>query len=190
MAFLILGLVLFLGVHSVRVFADPWRTATIARIGELPWKGIYAVLSILGFALLVYGYGQARMQVPIWTPPVWTKHITALLMLPVFILFLAAYVPKNAMKAKRRHPQLLSVQLWALAHLVSNGNLADLLLFGSFLVWAVVAHGAATARDRAAGLGPGEYKHSMTVLTGVLGLVLYVVFAMVLHTMLIGVRPF
>jgi uncharacterized membrane protein len=189
MALLILGLVLFLGVHSVRVFADGWRSATVARIGEGPWKGLYAGLSILGFALLVYGYGQVRMQMPVWTPPGWTRHASALLMLPVFVLFLAAYVP-NAMKARRWHPQLASVQLWAMAHLVSNGNLADILLFGSFLVWAVLARRAAKARDQAANLGPCESALSMTALTGVLGLALYVIFALWLHATLIGVRPF
>ena len=190
MLLLITGLVLFLGLHSVRVFAEGWRTATIARIGPLPWKGIYSVLSIVGFVLIVYGYGQARMQMPVWDPPAWTKHITALLMLPVFILFLGAYVPKNAMKARRRHPQILSVKLWAFAHLISNGNLADILLFGSFLAWAVVDYRAAKQRDRAANAQPTEASNAMTALTAVLGLVVYVVFALWLHTMLIGVRPF
>jgi uncharacterized membrane protein len=190
MALLVLGLVLFLGVHSVRVFADSWRSATIARVGALPWKAAYSVLSILGFVLVVYGYGQARMQMPVWDPPAWTKHVTALLMLPVFILFLAAYVPKNALKARRRHPQILSVKLWAFAHLVSNGNLADIVLFGAFLAWSVVDYRAARARDRAANAQPAEASNAMTTLTVVLGLVAYAAFAMWLHAPLIGVRPF
>jgi uncharacterized membrane protein len=173
MLLLVTGLVLFLGIHSVRVFADSWRTATIARIGELPWKGIYSVASIVAFVMIVYGYGQSRMQMPVWDPPTWTRHLTAVLMLPVFVLFLAAYVPGNALKAKRRHPQLLSVKLWAFAHLVSNGNLADILLFGSFLLWAGLAYKAARARDVRANAQPMPYKNSMTVLTLVLGLIAY-----------------
>lgn len=187
MAFLVLGLVLFLGVHSVRVFADGWRTATIARMGALPWKAVYSVASIAAFALLVYGYGQSRMQLPLWDPPAWTKHLTALLMLPVFPMFVASYVPRNAIKAKLQHPQILSVKLWALAHLLSNGNLADVLLFGGFLAWAIVDFRSARRRGTPA---PIATSGAMTALTIVIGLAVYVVFAMVLHAMLIGVRPF
>ncbi|MBC5763765.1 NnrU family protein [Ramlibacter albus] len=200
MALLLLGLLLFLGVHSTRIFANTWRTATVARLGELPFKGIYSVLSIAGFVLVVYGYGQSRMQMPIWDPPTWMKHVTALLMLPVFPLFVAAYVPRNALNARLKHPQILSVKLWALAHLLSNGNLADVLLFGSFLVWAVLGFRAARLRDAAA-LGsphdprstvpaPAPASAGMTAATVVVGLIVYVVFAMVLHAMWIGVRPF
>jgi len=191
MTLLIVGLVLFLGVHSTRIFANDWRTATVARIGELPWKGIYTVLSIAGFVVLVYGFGQARGQMPLWAPPTWTKHLTALLMLPVFPLFVAAYVPRNALKARLKHPQVLSVKLWAFAHLLSNGTLADVLLFGSFLVWAVLSYRAARGRDpRSTVPPPMAPKASMTALTVIVGLVIYVVFAGALHAMLIGVRPF
>ena len=214
MTMLVLGLVLFLGVHSTRVFAEGWRTATIARIGEKPWKGLYTLLSLAGFALLVWGYGQSRQQMPLWMPPVWTKHVTALLMLPVFPLFIATYIPRNFLKARLKHPQVLSVKLWALAHLVSNGNAADVVLFGSFLVWAVLDFRAARGRDRAAaavkagdpfirakaasphpgpppaGEGARQGEVMATVMTIVLGLVLYIVFALWLHGPLIGVRPF
>lgn len=214
MTMLVLGLVLFLGVHSTRIFADDWRTATIARIGEKPWKGFYTLFSLAGFALLVWGYGQSRQQIPLWNPPVWTKHLTALLMVPVFPLFIATYIPRNFLKARLKHPQVLSVKLWALAHLVSNGNLADVVLFGSFLAWAVVDFSAAKARDRkaaavvagdpfarakaasphagppAAAEGARQGEVMATVMTVVLGLVVYVVFALWLHGPLIGVRPF
>lgn len=188
MAYLLAGLVVFLGVHSVRVFGEGSRAGAIARMGEGPWKGVYSLVSIAGFVLLVWGYGQARQQMPLWDPPTWTKHVTALLMLPVFPMFVASYVPRNAIRARLKHPQVLSVKLWALAHLVSNGNLADVLLFGAFLAWAIVDFRA--ARRRTADAQPMETRGAMTALTVVVGLVLYVVFAMWLHGVLIGVRPF
>lgn len=190
MLMLILGLLLFLGVHSTRVFAEGWRTATIARIGERPWKGIYAVLSIAGFVLLVWGYGQARQQMPLWDPPAFLRHVTALLMLPVFVLFVAAYIPRNGIRARLHHPQVLSVKLWAVAHLLSNGNTADVLLFGGFLAWAVLSFTAARKRDRSQGrvYPPGTLQGTMV--TVVVGLAIYAAFVMGLHTWLIGVRPF
>lgn len=190
MVWLVVGLLVFLGVHSTRVFADGWRGATIARVGPNAWKGVYSVVSIAAFVLLVWGYAQARQQVPLWLPPAWTRHVTALLMLPVFVLFLATYVPHNGIKARLHHPQVLSVKLWALAHLVANGNLADVLLFGGFLVWAILAYRAARQRDAAAGTVYPPGKASMTVVTVVLGLLVYGVFVMGLHVWLFQVRPF
>lgn len=190
MALLILGLLLFLGAHSTRIFGEAWRKAMIARIGEGPWKGIYSVLSILGFVLLVWGYGQARQQMPLWDPPAFMRHLTALLMLPVFVLFVAAYVPRNGIRARLHHPQALSVKLWAFAHLLSNGNAADVLLFGAFLAWGVLVFIAARKRDRAEGkvYPPGTLRG--TAISVVAGLAVYAAFVMGLHTWLIGVRPF
>src|SRR5258708_2070709 len=114
---LVAGLVLFLGVHSVRIFADDWRTARIARIGPGPWKGLYSAASLLGFVLIVYGYGQSRaVPVDLWYPPLWTKHITVLLTVPVFVLLAAAYVPGTHIKAALKHPMVAGVKLWAFAH--------------------------------------------------------------------------
>jgi uncharacterized membrane protein len=186
MAMLVLGLLLFLGVHSVRVFADGWRTATIARIGAVPWKAVYSVVSIATFVLIVWGYGQARQQMPLWDPPGFMRHVTALLMLPVFVMFVAAYVPKNAIKAKLGHPQILSVKLLALSHLLSNGNAADVLLFGGFLAWAIFDYRA--ARQRGSGKG-GEVSGAMTAVTVGVGLAVYLAFVFGLHAMLIGVKP-
>src|SRR5512145_3162250 len=99
MTLLILGLVLFLGVHSTRIVADGWRSATIARLGEKPWKGLYSLLSIAGFVLLVIGYGAARQApVVLYAPPAWARHLAALLTVPAFVLVVAAYVPGNAIK--------------------------------------------------------------------------------------------
>jgi uncharacterized membrane protein len=191
MTLLMLGLALFLGVHSTRIVADSWRTATIARVGEKPWKGIYSLLSIAGFVLLVIGYGAARQSpVVLFAPPLWTRHLAALLNIPAFVLLAAAYVPGNAIKRAVSHPMMAGVKVWALAHLLANGTLADLLLFGTFLAWAVLGFITARRRDRAAGTtypaGPG----SRTAITVVVGLVAWAVFAFVLHRPLIGVAPF
>ncbi|HSN20942.1 MAG TPA: NnrU family protein [Usitatibacter sp.] len=183
------GLLIFLAVHSTRVFAEGWRGATIARIGERPWKGIYSLVSIAAFVLMVWGYGQARQQVPLWIPPAFTRHLTALLMLPVFPIFLAAYVPRNGIKARLHHPQALSVALWAIAHLLSNGNLADVLLFGGFLAWALLSFGAARKRDRAAGTVYPAGTLRGTIVCAVVGLAIYAAFVMALHRWLIGVSP-
>ena len=191
MTLLMLGLALFLGVHSTRIVAESWRTATIARVGEKPWKGIYSLLSIAGFVMLVIGYGAARQSpVVLFAPPVWTRHLAALLTIPAFVLLAAAYVPGNAIKRAVGHPMMAGVKVWALAHLLANGTLADVLLFGTFLAWAVLGFIAARRRDRASGTtyppGPG----SRTAIAVVVGLVAWAVFAFALHLPLIGVAPF
>ncbi len=191
MSVLIAGLIIFLGLHSVRIVADGWRTEKRAQWGEGAWKGLYSVGAILGFALIVWGYGLARQQpVVLWVPPVATRHIAATLMLISMILLVAAYVPGNAIKAKLHHPMTLGVKTWALAHLLANGNLADVLLFGSFLTWAVACFIAARKRDRAAGTVYPAGKAMPTLITVVIGLVAYGVFAMYLHKWLIGVPVF
>lgn len=191
MGMLVLGLVLFLGVHSTRIVADGWRTRMVAKVGLLPWKGVYALLSIAGFVALVWGYGLARQQpVVLWTPPVGTRHLAALLMVASFVLLAAAYVPRNAIKARLHHPMVLSVKVWALAHLLSNGNLADVVLFGAFLVWAVLSFRAARQRDRAAqAVYPGGTVAGTALTVGV-GLAAWAAFAFWGHGALIGVRPF
>lgn len=191
MTLLILGLVIFLGVHSTRIVAEPWRQRTMARMGEGAWKGVYTLVSLAGFALLVYGYGQARLTpVVLWASPTWTRHLAALLMLASFILLVATYVPRNGIKAKLRHPMVLAVKVWALAHLLANNTLADLLLFGGFLVWAVLSFRAARGRDRAAGTVYPAGTLVGTALTVVVGVLAWVVFAIWAHGWLFGVKPF
>ena len=189
--YLIAGLVLFLGVHSTRIFANDWRNQTLARIGEKPFKGVYALLSLAGFVLLVWGYGNARQQgVMLWNPPTATRHIAALLMLLSFVLLAAAYVPGNQIKAKLHHPMVLGTKVWALAHLLANGSLADTVLFGSFLVWAVVLFAASRKRDRREQIVYATGTAGMTVVTVVAGIAAWAVFAFWLHRVLIGVSPF
>lgn len=191
MTILLIGLVIFLGVHSTRIVADGWRSAQIARIGPGPWKLGYAVLSLIGFYLLLWGYGMARQTpVVLWTPPVAMRHIASLLTLIAFVLLAATYVPRNGIKARLHHPMVLSVKLWAFAHLLANGTLADVLLFGGFLVWAVLSFRAARRRDRAAGTRYPSGSVAGTLATVVVGTVAWVAFAFWLHAWLIGVRPF
>jgi uncharacterized membrane protein len=149
MALFLIGLVLFIGTHSVRIFAEDWRVATRMRLGEKMYKGIYSLASIVGFVLLVYGFSQIRWDSPmLWSPPTAMRHIAVLLMLISLVLLVATYVPNNAFKARLHHPMVLSVKVWALAHVLANGRLADLILFGAFLVWAVLDFRAARQRDR------------------------------------------
>ncbi len=191
MTLLILGLILFLGVHSVRIFAEGWRTAQIAQRGEGAWKGLYSLASIVGFGLIIWGYGLARAQpVLLWAPQLWARHLASLLMLLAFILLAAAYVPRNGIKAWVHHPMVLGVKVWALAHLLANHTLADLLLFGSFLVWAALDFRAARSRDRAGLVSYAPGTMGGTSVTLVAGVVAWAVFAFWAHGFLFGVTPF
>jgi uncharacterized membrane protein len=191
MTWLILGLLIFLGTHSMRIFADPWRSARIAAMGLNAWKGVYAVISIIGFVLIVWGYGVARgAPVQLYTPPVWSKHLAALLTVPAFILLAAAYVPGTRIKRAVGHPMVAGVKSWAFAHLLANGTLADVVLFGAFLVWAIADYISARRRDRAAGVVYVVGPVSRDGIAIVVGLVAWAIFAFWLHGLLIGVRPF
>lgn len=188
MAVLVLGLILFLGVHSTRIVAPALRARLVARRGEGPYKGLYGLVSLVGLVLIVWGYGLARQApVAVWDPPVWTRHLTLTLMLFVFPLLLAAYLP-GRIKTAVKHPMLAAVKIWAFAHLLANGTLADILLFGSFLAWAVAARISAKRHPRP-DVAPGRPKAVNDVIAVVGGLVLYVAFLFYLHLWLIGVSP-
>ncbi len=191
MTLLLLGIVLFLGTHSVRIFADDWRARRVATMGANGWKGVYSLLSIAGFVLIVYGYAAARTEPTLlYGPPLWTRVVATLLVLPAFILLLAAYVPGTRIKRAVGHPMVAGVKIWAFAHLISNGMLHDVILFGSFLAWAVANYIAARRRDRAAGTvyvtGP-VWRDLIAVGVGVFA---WFAFAKWLHLPLIGVSPF
>jgi uncharacterized membrane protein len=191
MVLLIAGLVIFLGVHSIRIFAEDWRTERIRRMGAQPWKAVYSIVSIAGFVILVWGYAHARHDTAaLWVSPYWTRHLTAILVLLSFILIAAAYVPGTRMKAAIGHPMLAGTVLWALGHLLSNGTLADVVLFGAFLVWAVLDFAASRARDRKAGVTYPARDASRDVIAVVAGGIAWAVFGMFLHGPLIGVRVF
>jgi uncharacterized membrane protein len=186
---LILGLVLFLGTHSFSMARGP-RAAIIGRIGEGPFKGLYSLLSLAGIVLVSIGYGQYRAggYIPVWDPPVWTRHLALLLVLVAFICFVAAYLP-GRIKARLKHPMLAGVKIWAFAHLLANGDLGSILLFGSFLVWAVLARISVKRRDVAAQHGgtaaPAGWRND--ILAVAIGTVVYFAFVFWLHPWLIGV---
>lgn len=188
---LLIGLILFLGVHSVRIVADGWRTRFIASKGEKAYKGLYTLVSLLGFGLIIWGFGQAR-EAPmlLWVPPVGLRHLASLLTLVAFIFLAAAYLPGNGIKARLHHPMVLGVKTWALAHLLANGMLAHVLLFGTFLLWSVLSFRAARQRDRANNTVYAPGSLPSTVATVVVGAVAWVVFSLWLHGLLIGIKPF
>ncbi len=191
MSLLILGLVLFLGAHSVRIVADDWRTARLASLGEARWKGLYTLVSLVGFGLIIYGYGQSRIDpLILWSPPPWTRHVASLLILPAFVLLVAAYVSGTRIKAAIGHPMVAGTKLWALAHLIANGNLNDVILFGGFLAWAIAAFISARRRDRLAGRAYPAAGISRDIIAVVAGLVAAALFMRYGHEWLIGVRPF
>ena len=175
-------------MHSVRIVADDWRTAQIAKRGPKAWKGIYSVLSLIGFVLIVYGYGLAR-QVPtvVYAPPAWLRHLGTALMIPAFILVAAAYVPGTRIRRGRKiAPWVLGVRvLEALRICSANGAVADLVLFGSILVWVVVNYASARRRDRAAGTVYAVGRVSRDARAVLIGLVVWAIFAFWLHGILI-----
>jgi len=200
MALLILGLVLFLGAHSTRVFAENWRQATLERLGEKAYKGVYTLVSLVGFGLMMFGFDQVRWDSPVlWSPPVWAKHGAAVLMLVSLVLLACAYAPRNAIKVKLHHPMVLSVKVWALAHLLANPRLADVVLFGAFLLWSVLNFRAARRRDRlaaaslSAGAGSGalepEVSSAATWRAIGIGVVVWAFLLSRGHAWLFGVSP-
>lgn len=191
MPILILGLVIFLGTHSLHVLAPRFRERMVARIGLQPWKGLYSLVSIAGFVLIVIGFGMARTQLHLlYVPPMWLKHLNALFTLVAFVLIAAAYVPRNHLKAKLGHPMLAGVKLWAIGHLLATGYVHDVVLFGAFLVWAVADFGVSRRRDRSAGTVYPAGTAMGDVLAVVLGVTAWAIFAVLLHQRLIGVNPF
>jgi uncharacterized membrane protein len=189
MSLLVVGLILFLGIHSVSIVAPAWRDAQVDRRGERVWKGTYALVSLVGLLLLIYGYGLARQTpVVLYAPPPGLRHVALLLMLPVFPLLFAAYLPGRIQRTVK-HPMLLAVALWATAHLLGNGTLADVLLFGAFLVWAVADWISVQRRAvprRVPGAPPGAL-NDIVALAG--GLVVYAAFLWRAHIWLTGVSP-
>lgn len=182
------GLVLFLGIHSVAIVAPRWRDRQVAK-REGTWKGAYALVAADGLGLLIYGFGEARQTTAVlWSPPPGLRHLALLVMLPVFPLLLATYLPGRIQRAAR-HPMLLAVILWAAAHLLVNGTWADVLLFGGFLVWAVLDRVAVAGRKvpRTVPGAPGRRFNDAIAVVG--GLVIYVALIGGLHRWLFGVSP-
>jgi uncharacterized membrane protein len=191
MLVLVVGLVVLLGVHFTDVVAPAFRERTVARVGLGPWKLVYSVVSIGGLLLVVWGYGLARAgPTVLWSPPGWGRHAAALLTVIAFILIVAAYVPATHFKSALGHPMTLGVALWAFGHLLANGTLRALILFGAFLAWSIVTYAVRRSRDRAAGVTYPPGTLARDVLVVVAGGAAALVFALWLHGPLIGVRPF
>ena len=188
---LIIGLILFLGVHSSRIFAEKSRTRFIAHRGNNTWKGIYSLVSLVGFGLLIYGYRLASQQpLVVWSPPAGLRHAAILLTWIAFVLLFASYIPKNQIKAAVHHPMVLGVKVWALAHLLANGTLHSIVLFGGFLIWAIVCFAASRKRDRRLGTIYPKGRLAWSLITLAVGSAAWAGFALWLHLWLIGVKPF
>ncbi len=188
MTILVVGLLLFLGVHSIAIVAPQLREQARRRLGEAAWKGGYGIISLLGLVLIVHGFALTRAApIVLYTPPAWMRHVTFLLMLPVFPLLFAAYLP-GKIKTAAKHPMLAAVKLWSVAHLLANGRMADLLLFGSFLAWAVADRVSLKNRSpqtqRTA--APSRWNDAIAV---VLGLAIYGLTIGWAHLRLFGVSP-
>ena len=186
---LLFGLILFLGVHCLQALAPEWRAQHRAQWGELPYKGLYSLVAGLGLVLIVIGYGEARTQpVALWTPPRGLVHASFLLMWVSMVLLVAAYVPGNAIRQRLGHPMTLGVKVWALGHLLANGTLADLMLFGTFLLWAVLVFRSARRRPSTAEARPTRLV--ATLLTVLIGTGIWALFLWGgLHARWIGVNP-
>ena len=185
---LLIGLVLFFGIHSVAIVALPLRDRMAAR-SDMGWKAIYAIASLIGIVLMVRGYAELRLTPTVlYVPPIGLRHVAAVLMLPAIAFFIAPYFP-GRIKQALKHPQLVGVKLWAVAHLLMNGNVADVLLFGSFLIWAVVDR--VSMKKRVARPLPGAPESKANdIIVVVVGLLFYVVIVMWGHEALIGIKPF
>lgn len=185
---LTLGLVLFFGMHSISIVALPLRNKLAAK-SELGWKLIYGVVSLVGIILVSRGYAELRLAPTIlYVSPAWLYHVAAILLIPTFVLFFAPYFPGRISTATK-HPQLIAVKLWAVSHLLVNGTSADMLLFGSFLLWAVADRISMKRRATRAVPAMPESKTNDVVVV-VLGLSVYVAILFWLHEMLFGISPF
>jgi len=189
MALFLIGLIIFLGSHSCRIFAESWRNQMIDRIGEVKWKGLYTITSLIGFVIMVIGYGQARQStVVLWQPNSFLIYIALVLNLIAFIFLAGSSPSNNAIRLKLKHPMILGVKVWALAHLISNGTLVDLILFGAFLIWAILDF--RSARKRPIHIAEqAQVSIKATAITIAIGVILWVAFIFGLHQYLIGVSP-
>ena len=186
MIILILGLIIFLGIHSTSIINESWRDNMVSKVGKWSWKGLYSLVSITGFILIIWGYDITRdTATDLYMPPLWMQHVSLILLLPVFPLLIAAYAP-GRIKSSIHHPMLAATIIWAVAHLLSNGSVADFILFGSFLGWAIAD--LYSFRYRSArpipGAPPGRFNDTIAL---VLGICMFLAFIFWLHEYLIGI---
>jgi uncharacterized membrane protein len=188
MSQLLVGIIIFLGVHSISIVNEPWRDRMADRLGVWTWKGIYSIVALVGLILIIRGYGEARTEVvELYYTPAWLQHISLILLIPVFPLLVGAYAP-GRIKAAVEHPMLLATKLWAAAHLLANGTLADLVLFGSLLLW-VFADLLSVSKRQPRQIPGAPHSKFNDWLAIVVGLALYLAFLFWFHEMLFGVSP-
>ncbi|MBB4006420.1 NnrU family protein [Allorhizobium taibaishanense] len=189
MLILIIGLIIFPVLHLMPTFAPRQHDALVARFGANRWRGIFSVISLIGLALVVYGYSISPF-IDVWYPPKGMTHLTLTLMLFAVICLVASLMPAGHIATKTKHPMVLSVKIWALAHLLSNGDLRSILLFGTFLAWGVITRISLKRRERAGLLTRAPFVSAKYDLYAVvIGLVAYVAIVLKLHELLIGVSP-
>lgn len=189
MTILILGIILFIGTHMIRIVAPGFRTAMVQKLGENGWKGVHGLISILALVVVVLGWQQAPV-IDLWFPPKGMTHLTLTLMLFAVICLVAGMLPAGHIATKAKHPMVLSVKIWALAHLLSNGDLRSVLLFASFLAWGVIARIALKRRQRAGEVTLRRFVSAKWDLAAVVvGLLVWGLFIWKLHALLFGVAP-
>ncbi|BDX02222.1 hypothetical protein MACH16_09700 [Marinomonas pontica] len=191
MLILVIGLVVFFCLHSVRLVAPHWRETIMQQHGAMRWKMRFGMITLLSTAFIVMGYLQMRVEpVWLWFPPVWTRHLAGLLVLVALFFAGSALVPNTTMKKKIGYPMLIAVKIWAFAHLISNGSLADVMVFGSFLVWSIVSFAVYRRRDRKAGvIRDFESGVQYDLAAFAFAMVSWFAIAFYLHQAIIGVSP-
>ncbi|MDM9621654.1 NnrU family protein [Rhizobium sp. S96] len=191
MTLLIVGIILFLGLHLVRVVAPGFRQSMISTLGANGWRATYSIVSILALVLLIYGFGQARQVTGmLYTPPVWMAHITITLMLIAVICLVASLLPAGHIAVKTKHPMVLSVKIWAFAHLLANGETSSVLLFAAFLAWGVILRISLKRRERAGEITLQPFVSAKYDLYAVIiGVIAWALITFKLHELLIGVSP-
>ena len=190
MQLLILGLLIFLSNHSIKMVAPQWRARFVENYGANTWKTLYSLFSLSGLLLIIYGYGLSRTEaVFLWNPPLWTRHIALVLTWLAFILLAAAAVKNNHIKQRLGHPMYAGIKIWAFAHLLANGRLSDVLLFAAFMVWAIAGFSISRRRDRRDGISRPDANIKGTLVTVAAGSMVWAVIVFGLHQWLIGVSP-
>jgi len=191
MLLLVVALILFIAVHLIRVLAPGFRLAMIAKVGRAGWIVIQSLLSLATLVLLVYAFGEARQTTGIlYNPPMGMAHLTATLMLVAMICLVAGLLPAGYISTKTKHPIVLAIKIWALSHLLSNGETSSVLLFVAFLAWGVILRIALKKRVRAGEIALRPFRSGrFDIIAVVVGIVLWAAFIWKLHYWLIGVYP-
>jgi uncharacterized membrane protein len=189
MIIFIMGFIIFFGIHSISLFSRPLRDRLLARIGESKWKGYFTLLAILGLTLLVMGYVEVRKTPTfVYHLPDWFRSLVWILMLPVFPLLILAYLP-GTFREMIPHPMVTSIILWSGSHLLVNGTLGDIILFGMFFIWSIGIYISMVKHPRDGGLKqPVSLQMKYDLIAMVTGLILYFSYFLWLHEMIIGMR--